>query len=291
MRHLPKFRYYRPKALNEVLDLLKEHEVQAKLLAGGTDLVVLMKEQKISPEVIIDLSEVRELSHVEEGEGVTRIGATVKLSTLEGLPQSREAWRLLAQAAHRIGSPQIRFRGTIGGNVCNASPAADMAAPLLAMEAGVVLVSKNKERTLPLESFFKGPGVTALGSDEVLKEIVVPDVPPRSFGAYLKLGRRKSMDLAVVSAVVLLTLGPDKKTCERARIAFGSVAPVPLRAKETEAFLHGRVLTDEAILEGAHVAKGESRPISDIRATALYRRKMVGVLFRRAVREALAART
>lgn len=254
-------------------------------------MVVLMKEQKISPEVIIDLSEVRELSYVEEGEGVTRIGATVKLSTLEGLPPSREAWRVLAQAARRIGSPQIRFRGTIGGNVCNASPAADMAAPLLAMEAGVVLVSKNKERTLPLESFFKGPGVTALGSDEVLKEIVVPDVPPRSFGAYLKLGRRKSMDLAVVSAAVLLTLGPDKKTCERARIAFGSVAPVPLRAKETEAFLQGRVLTDEAILEGAHVAEGESRPISDIRATALYRRKMVGVLFRRAMREALAART
>jgi len=287
---LKRFEFYRPATLTEAFDLLESYGNRAKPIAGGTDLVVQMKERRIVLEAVIDLLGLPELQGMERSDGGLRIGATVKLSALESAPIVQEEWGLLASATHRIGSPQVRHRGTIGGNLCNASPAADMAPALLVMEATVTLTSREGDRKIPLESFFVGPGLTVLRQEELLKEITIPSPPAHSAGVYLKLGRRKSMDLAVVSVAVLLTLGPDKKTCERARVALGSVAPTPLRAKETETLLEGNILDDDLIEEASRRAEKECRPITDVRSTEAYRREMVGVLVRRALRQALLAK-
>lgn len=287
--HLNKFEYFSPTSLPEVFELLGRYGPRAKLIAGGTDLIVQMKEKRIAPEVIINLLGVPELGHVERCDSGIRIGATVKLSAVESSLSLNKEWKVLASSAHKIGSPQVRNRGTIGGNLCNASPAADTAPSLLVMEATVTLAGKKGERNLPLESFFTGPGQTMLGSDEILKEITIPTIPQNSFGAYLKLGRRKSMDLALVSVVVLLTFNQNKETCERARIALGSVAPTPLRARETEKMLEGKRLDERLIREAGQCAEKECRPISDVRSTATYRKKMINVLVRRAILQALAA--
>jgi carbon-monoxide dehydrogenase medium subunit len=248
-----------------------------------------MKEKRIAPEVVINLLGAPELKRIERSDVGIQIGATVKLSALENSPALQEEWKILASAVHGIGSPQVRNRGTIGGNLCNASPAADMAPSLLVMEATVTLAGRNGERKIPLASFFTGPGLTALRSDEVLKEITIPTNPQHSFGAYLKLGRRKSMDLALVSVAVLLTLNRDKGICERARIALGSVAPTPVRARETEKMLEGKRPDEKLIQEAAQSAEKECRPISDVRSTATYRKEMIKILVERAILQALAA--
>jgi carbon-monoxide dehydrogenase medium subunit len=222
----------------------------------------------------------------KKGKGL-RIGSLVKHAALEGSPLVRDGWRIIAEAAHKVGSPQIRNLGTVGGNLCNASPAADSAGPLLVLDAEVVLAGKKKERRVPLPSFFKGPGKTVLGKDEILKEILVPPVPAGSVWAYLKLGRRKSMDLALASTAVLLTLDPKTKICRRARVALGAVAPTPFRAKGTEKFLEGKRLDEAVILEAGERAQEECRPISDIRASAEYRKEMVKVLVGRAIKKSL----
>lgn len=278
MMHLNKFEYLSPTSLPEVLKLLERYGTRVKLVAGGTDLIVQMKEKRIAPDVMINLLGVPELQRIERSDVGIRIGATVKLSALESSPALQGGWKMLASAAHGIGSPQVRNRGTIGGNLCNASPAADTAPSLLVMEATVTLAGRKGERKIPLESFFAGPGLTVLRSDEVLKEIALPVTPQHSFGAYLKLGRRKSMDLALVSVVVLLTLNRDKGTCERARIALGSVAPTPVRARETEKALEGKKPDENLIQEAAQCAEKECHPISDVRSTATYRMREKDVL-------------
>ena len=175
----------------------------------------------------------------------------------------------------------------MGGNLCNASPAADTAPPLLVLEAEVVLSGKKGERRVPLDSFFSGPGKTALARDEIFKEILIPPVPAGSVWAYLKLGRRKSLDLALTSVAVLLTLDPKTKICRRARMALGAVSPTPLRAKGAEKFLEGKILDEGVIREAGERAQKECRPISDIRASAEYRKEMVKVLVGRAIKKSL----
>jgi carbon-monoxide dehydrogenase medium subunit len=157
------------------------------------------------------------------------------------------------------------------------------------MEAAVTLAGRKGERKIPLESFFTGPGLTVLRSDEIMKEITIPTTPQHSFGTYLKLGRRKSMDLALVSVAVLLTLNRNKGTCDRARIALGSVAPTPVRARETEKMLEGKRPDQNLIQELAQCAEKECRPISDVRSTATYRKEMINVHVRKAILQALAA--
>jgi carbon-monoxide dehydrogenase medium subunit len=215
------------------------------------------------------------------------MGALAKHAQIGDAPILQERWGLLASAARKVGSPQIRNWGTIGGNLCNASPAADTAPPLLVLEAEVVLVGPRGERHLPLESFFIGPGLTALAPDEILKEILIPEAPGPSGWAYLKLGRRKSLDLALASVAVWLTADPRARVCHRARMALGAVAPTPMRAKETEKFLEGKTLDERVILESGEKAAMECGPISDIRASAEYRREMVKVLVQRAIKKSL----
>ncbi len=282
-----KFEFFSPASLDGALELLEQYGDEAKLIAGGTDLLVQMKSKLIAPKQVINLLGVPELSGLgQNGKGL-RVGALTKHAALENSPLLRKGWGILAAAAHKVGSPQIRNLGTVGGNVGNASPAADTAPALLALEASVVLISRRGERRIPLESFFVGPGVTVLKKDEILKEILLPEVPAHSVGAYLKLGRRKSLDLALASTAVLLTLNPQTGVCQRARVALGAVSSTPLRARETEKLLIGKTLDEKVIQEAGKVAQGECQPISDIRASAEYRKEMIKVLVGRAIQKAM----
>lgn len=282
-----KFEFSSPSSLAEGLKILAQSGPKAKVIAGGTDLVVQMKNKLAEPKQVISLLKIPELAGIKKrGKGV-RIGALVRHATLENSPVLQDGWGILASAAHKVGSPQIRNLGTVGGNLCNASPAADTALPLLVLGAEVILSSKKRERRVPLDSFFTGPGVTVLRKDEILKEILVPPVPANSVWAHLKLGRRKSMDLALASVAVVLTLNPETKICRRARIALGAVAPTPLRVRETEKFLEGKNLGEDVIREAGERAQKECRPISDVRASAEYRKEMVKVLVERAIKKSM----
>ncbi len=279
-----RFEFAGPSSLAEALKLLKEAGDGGKVIAGGTDLVVQMKGKLISPRLVVSLLGVPELGGLrEEGKGL-RIGALVRHADLERSPLVQGKWGILASAAHKVGSPQIRNLGTVGGNLGNASPCADLAPPLLVLEAETTLTSGRGERRVALDSFFTGPGITILEKDVILKEIWVPAVPPNSTGVYLKMGRRKSLDLSLASAAVLLTLAPGTRACKKARVALGAVSPTPMRAKESEKILEGKELNDGVIREAAEKAQQECSPISDIRATAEYRREMVRVLTERALK-------
>jgi len=282
-----KFEFSSPSSLAEGLKLLAQHGAKAKVIAGGTDLVVQMKNKLTAPRQLISLLRIPELTGMGKKGKKLRIGALAKHAVLENSPLVRGGWGILAAAAHKIGAPQIRNLGTVGGNLCNASPAADTAPPLLVLEAEVVLSGKKGERRVPVDSFFSGPGKTTLARDEILKEILVPPVPAGSVWAYLKLGRRKSLDLALTSVAVLLTLDSKTRICRRARIALGAVSPTPLRAKGTEKFLEGKILDEEVIQEAGERAQRECHPISDIRASAEYRKEMVQVLVGRAIKKSL----
>ncbi|MDI6764047.1 MAG: xanthine dehydrogenase family protein subunit M [Thermodesulfobacteriota bacterium] len=284
---LRRFEFFNPSSLLEVFDLLARYGKDVRLIAGGTDLLVQMKQKLVLPQKLINLLTLAGLRGIERDGDSLRIGALARHADIERSTLLKDGWKLLALAAHKIGSPQIRHLGTLGGNLCNGSPSADTASPLLVLKAQVCLASGRGERRLPLESFFTGPGETVLEKDEVLKEVIVPKPPVNSSFSYLKLGRRKSMDLALVSAAVLLTVDPGRGSFEEVRIALGSVSPTPIRIKETEMVLEGKPVDEDMILQAAGLAQKECQPISDIRASAEYRKEMVKVLVERAIKAAL----
>ncbi|MBS3907251.1 MAG: xanthine dehydrogenase family protein subunit M [Syntrophaceae bacterium] len=283
---MKKFDYLKPHTLEEALSLLSQYGDKARLIAGGTDAIVMNKQKKISPDVLISLQGIQGLDQIESN-GTFKIGALVTHRTIEQSERIKKRFPLLAEASSVLGSVQIRNVATLGGNLCTASPSAETAPSLLVYEAEVLLVSRMEERRLSLPSFFLGPGETALDKKEILKEIILPSPPPNSLGAYLKLGRRKSVDLSVVNVAVLLTLDPKTGICERARIALGAVAPTPLRAKETEKILEGNLLDERLIIRAGDWAKQECSPITDIRGSAEYRREMVAVLVAKAIKQSV----
>jgi len=283
---MKKFDYLKPNTLEEALSLLNQYGDRAKMIAGGTDAIVMNRQKKISPDVFISLRGIPGLDQIEFN-GIFKIGALVTHRTIEQSELIRKRLPVLAGASSVLGSVQVRNVATIGGNLCTASPSAETAPSMLVYEAEAHLVSQNGERRLSLESFFVGPGENALDKKEILKGILLPSPPPNSVGAYLKLGRRKSVDLSVVNVAVLLTLDPKTGICERARIALGAVAPTPLRAKETEKFLEGNLLDDGIIRKAGDCAKQECSPITDIRGSADYRREMAGVLVEKAIRQSM----
>ncbi len=284
---LKSFEFLNPSSLEDVFKFLDRYGREAKCIAGGTDLLVQMKQRQILPKHLINLLPLSGLRGIEKEGEVLRIGALATHADLERSSKLEKGWKLLAQAVHRIGSPQIRHLGTIGGNLCNASPSADTAPALLVLEADVCLSGPRGVRRIPLEAFFKGPGQTELREDEVLKEVILPKPPEGGLFTYLKLGRRKSMDLALVSVAVLLTVDKRRETFGQVRIALGSVAPTPIRAKGAEKRLEGSLLWGEAVQEAAEMAAKECQPITDLRASAEYRREMVKVLVERAIKQSL----
>jgi carbon-monoxide dehydrogenase medium subunit len=270
------FEFIAPKSVAEVLDLLRRHGSRAKLMAGGTDLVVLMKMEKVAPEVIIHLAGIKELDYIRD-EGGLRVGAGAKLSKIRGHCERDKRYLALYDAISSLGKPQVWNMGTMAGNLCTASPAADTAPPLLVYNGRVKLVSGSGERTLGLDAFFIGVNRTALAEGELLVEIQTDGVSERTGSAFMKMARVGADISKITCAVAVERDGPRCVSC---RIAFGAVAPVPMRAKGAEALVRGAKV-DEALLEKAgRQAAQEIKPIDDVRSTAEYRRDVARTLFK-----------
>jgi carbon-monoxide dehydrogenase medium subunit len=275
-----------PRDVDEALRVLTERGPEAKLLAGGTDLLPQLKNGLIKPSCVVDLSGVPRVRELQANPSGLRIGAAVAARTLERDATTQKTYTSLAESGALVGSVQVRNLATLGGNLCNAAPSADMAPPLLALDAEAVIAGPKGERRLPFTDFFTGVRRTVLAPDEILLEIVVPAPGPRSGGHYLRHTPRRELDIAVVGVASQLTLSDG--VCAKARIALAAVAPVPLRARAAEQALEGKPVTSEAIERAAELALGAAKPISDQRGSADYRRHLVRVLTRRTLRAALA---
>jgi carbon-monoxide dehydrogenase medium subunit len=280
-----RFDYLQPHDLAEAISFL-EREASSPL-AGGTDLIPRIKDKLVSPKSLVNIKGLGELQGVRMKNGSRRIGALTTIRTLETSPAIRHEYPLIAQAAAVLGSVQIRNLATLGGNLCHAVPSAEMATPLLALNAQVSITGPRGKRTMPLESFFLGPRQTVLKSDELLCEVLLPALPERWGGAYLKLEHRSAMDLALVGVSAFIALD-SKGRCGDCRIALGAVAPTPMRSKQAEQILRGKEITEATVAQAGEVSMRESKPIDDHRASASYRRKMVNVLTRRALTQAFA---
>ncbi len=283
------FDYRAPGSLNEALTLLAEAGPEARVLAGGTDLLVQMKEGRRRPRLLIDVKGIPELMGVtKDGSGALHLGAAASLASVLALPALTTDFPILAEACSLIGAVQIQNRASLGGNLCNAAPSADSAPALICLGARCVVASRNGRREIPLASFFVGPGQTVLAPDELLVKIVVPPAPSHSGGCYLRHTPRAEMDIAVAGVGSFVILAPGDGVCQEARIVLGAVGPTPIRAREAEASLAGRALNEATIEEAAQQAAQAARPISDVRGSAEYRRHLVAVLTRRTLRQAAA---
>ena len=283
-----RFEMILPGSVKECVEALAQHGAAARLVAGGTDLLPQLKNHLLKPGVVIDLSGVAPLQQLSQDKSGLRIGAAVTARALErdGRLQAGP-WRGLAESGALVGSVQVRHLATVGGNICNAAPSADMIPPLLALDAEAVIAGPRGERTVPLRDFITGVRKTVLGAGEMLVELLVPDPGPQSGGAYLRHTPRRELDIAVVGVGSQVTLG-EGGVCKKARIALAAVAPTPVHATAAERALEGKTLTPERIEEAAKLAVEAARPISDQRGSAEFRRHLVRVLTRRTLTTALA---
>jgi carbon-monoxide dehydrogenase medium subunit len=268
------FDYQKVYSLQEAFDAASASKGASAFLAGGTDLLVQIKEGKKQPQCVIDVKGVHEMVGLTVSEDELSIGALTCIRTLETSLLVSEKAPLLAQAAAKLGSVQIRHRATIGGNLCNASPSADTAPALLALEAQAEICGNTGTRVIDLDGFFLGPGATVLGDGEVLARLKIPLTRKRRGSMYSKLSTRKAMDLAFVGVAVLLELDGDDRI-SKARIALAAVDPTPIRVPSVERQLEGRMVSFEVARESGELAARSCKPISDLRASAEYRREMV----------------
>ena len=272
-----RFDYWEPRTVQEAIALLSRYGGTAKVIAGGTDLLNAIRSKLLAPEHVVDIGSIPGLDSLTyDDHGTLSIGALATLRAVETSPQVKKHHTVISQAAGQIGSVAIRNVGTIAGNLCHASPAADMAPSLLALGAKAKIVGPAGERTVALDDFFAGPGRTVLASDEMLVEIQVPAMPPQTNAVYLKHAIRGAADLSIVGVAVMASL--EDGCCRNVKIALGAVAPTPMRARSSESVLEEKKL-DHALIENAgRAASDECRPITDVRASADYRREMVKVL-------------
>lgn len=276
------FDYVRARSKDDAVNLAVEAGPNGRFLAGGTDLFVRMYDRQLRLKTLIDVKEIEGIEGMEcqNGQGLS-IGAASSLNMLVGNETIRSRYGLLAQAAHSVGSLQVRNRASIGGNICNASPAADTAPALLVYDAEIETWGPRNTRLIPIGQFFTGPGKTVLEHGEFVYKIRIPEPDTRSYGVYLKLGRTNSVDLSIVSVACLALASGE------VRIALGAVAPTPIRVTEAESILLSRK-DEEAIAFAASAAKETAVPISDVRAGEEYRLDMVEVLTKNAIEQALA---
>jgi len=301
---MKKFDYLKPTTLGEVLSLLEQHGEKAKLIAGGTDVMVMVKQKAISPDVLISLQDVPGLNQIGY-DGNLRLGPMVTHRAIEKSDIIRKTFTALSDAADCLGSIQIRNVATLGGNICTAAPSADTATPLLVLGAQVRLKSLKGERTVPIEEFFRRPGEAVLEKNELVTELVVPKPLPNTGSAYWKHQRRLALDLPIIGVSVLLSLDKDRVACsdllctaspissvlhameedglvcKEVRIALGVAAPTPMRATKAEKLLRGQKISDELLMEVAETATQEAKPRDSIRGEAWYRKEMIRVLVKR----------
>jgi carbon-monoxide dehydrogenase medium subunit len=282
--------YFEPKSISDALTLLSKHGNEAKVIAGGTDVMVDIK-YKEEPGCLVNIKKIPSLAGISESGGALRIGALTTIRDIETSAVVRDKLPVLWEAAHQFASLQVRNTATIGGNICRASPSGETLTPLLVLEANAVLAFSDGERSEPFKSFFQGPGKSATGAKGLLTEIEVPIPPAGSKSVYLKHAVRGAMDIAMVGVAVLLTPDPGKNNVQEVRIGLGAVAPTPLRAPKTEALLRGKPLTAALLKEAGALAASEASPISDQRSSAENRRWIVEALTRRGLEQTWKAAT
>ncbi len=282
---IPDFEYILPQSLQEACALLAQYGQSAKVLAGGSDLLVKMKDGLLKPPYLVSLKNLDGLKGIryESGKGVI-IGARATHNDVMSNVILKEKYPSVCEAAHSMAAEQIRNIGTIGGNLVNAVPSADMPPILIALDAPARIMGSSRERTIPLEEFFLGPGKTVLENGEILVEIIIPDQPATGSN-YIKFGLRRAGALAVVGVASSVTA--SEGFCQDVRIVLGAVAPTPIRARQAENVLRGNKIRPELIDEAGKVAGAESKPINDIRGSIEYRRNLVDVLTRRSLKAAL----
>jgi len=274
------FDYFEPATLDEALDLLHQYGQKARVLAGGTDLIVQMKQGKISPEAVVSLNRIPELNFIELDSEI-RIGSLSPLSRVAHHPAFAGRLAILCEAALAVGDVQIRNAATVGGNIANASPSADLPPALLALGAKLRLRRKGGERAVRLEEFCPGPFCTHLEEDELIVEISIAPIPEGS-GAYAWMPKRTAVDETLVGVGAWLTLDPERRACLSASLALSSVAPVPFRARDAEGFLRGKELSRENFRRAGEIAAEEASP----RSRADYRRAVVSFLAEEALERA-----
>ncbi|MBU5675323.1 xanthine dehydrogenase family protein subunit M [Alkaliphilus sp. MSJ-5] len=276
---MKRFEYFKPKSLQEASELLLQYAGEGHILNGGTDVIVRMHEGLSAPKAIIDIKGINRLKEItyDEKEGLV-IGACATMYEMEQNRNLVEKYRVLAEASHTVGSCQVRNRATMVGNITNASPLADTATPLLAMDAIVKVFGPEGQREISIHDFFVWVRKTCLKEGEIVTGVKLPAFGEKVFGSYQKHARRDEVDLSTVCASVV-------KVDSSIRIALGSVAPTPIRARKAEAFLLGKELTEKIIQEAAEIAVSETTPIGDIRASKEYRQEIIKVLVTRGLKE------
>lgn len=279
-----RFTYHSPETLEEALRLMRKYGSEARVIAGGTDLIVDMKLRRKEPEHVVSLNKIKELDYIVEDDKGVRIGAATKLRSIEKNKVIRERFEALYEAVKSIASIQVRNMGTLVGNICNASPAADSAPPLLIYDAIVVAQNLDGVRKITIKDFFKGPGKTCLNNDEIVTEVFIPYPPRDSASSFLKISR-VGMDLAKVNIAVLFKLNIDM--IEDFRISLGAVAPTPLRIFKAEEYLRLKPLNEENLKIAEAIVEEEIKPITDVRSTQWYRREVSKILVRDALNQIL----
>ncbi len=283
---LPQFDYIEAESAERAIDLLQEKGAAARILMGGTDLFVQMRNGNLAPDILIDIKKLPGMDTISFAKttGLT-VGAAVTMNALARNPDVLTHYSLLAEAAESVASYQLRNRATVGGNLCNASPAADTAPAAFVLEAELTAMGPKGERTIPAMEFFKGPGVNALEAGEFLARINYYNPPKGWKGRYLKIGRNAGGDLAIVGVAVMGHPDKDAPSGFRFRIALASVAPTPIRVHEAEEILAQSPITEAVIEMAAEAAEEAATPIDDVRASARYRNAMVKELTRRGLTE------
>lgn len=282
---IPPFDYKIPNTIEEAVELLWQAKGEAKIIAGGTDLVIGLRNGDQNPPSIIDITRIEELRKIEEKNGAVSIGAAVTHSEIASSSLVKRYGRVLSDATSEIGSPQIRNLGTIGGNIINASPSADTIPPLMVLNAMGRVVSKEGERQVLLDQLFKGPYKTNLKPHELLSQVTFPKLPLEVRSSFVRLARRDAMAIARMSVAIILQI--DKNRIEDIRISVGSVTPTPQRMSEAEAFIKGKSPDEKVLLKASLKVSEMMINRSGIRPSTSYKRPVVEALFMRAMRKAL----
>ncbi len=290
MNILHEFEYFKPKSKKEALELIKTHGSKAKVLAGGTDLIIQMKEKMIKPDTIIDISDLQELKGIkcENGKGA-EIQACAKLVDIEFNAELNKKYPALIYAVSQLGSNQVRVMATMGGNCCHSSPAAETPSPLAAIGAKVVIESTDGEREMKIEDFIQGNRRNDLKEGEILSRFVLPEPAKNSACRYGHIGLRNSMEIDCANMAVNIELEEDKESIKSVKLVMGSVSIRPLVSQAVSALLAGKKLTDELLVKAGEAAQSEAKPISDVRASADYRKEVIDSLARRLIKEAYEA--
>ena len=286
---MARFEYLEARTVRQALNLLERHGDDARLVAGSTDFLVRWRQGVWQPKYVVNISRIASLRRISFGRrSGLRLGALARVRDIENHPQIRRNYPALSASASSFAGVQVKNLATVGGNVCNASPAGDTLPALLAFDAQCKIVGPGGERWVSLMDFFTGPGRTVLKTGEILAELTLPPPQSNTGSLYIKHSPRGAMDIATIGVASVVSLEDSGQVCRNVRIALGAVAPTPIRASAAEAILWGREVTPELIASAAQAAQEQSKPIDDVRASAEHRQDMVAVLTQRTLERALA---